>query len=390
LSKPVATTDGSQPKPLPSQNFTQPTQPASAMTTTAPSTSSSAPTSKRKANSASVETGETATGKRKRGQQAQADDETDVLKMDAGSLQDVIQYAGVDLKAESEMIMNNVEMSVTKGRRRTTRQPTQDVLDKPPSTFQPYLKAMCKQHGLKKMESEVEMFLWMAAVERMKSIMEGSIQVSWQRVEVGRDQWQLDLLDGDDGFMDQKTQLDPANEGKRSRIGAVKRPLVWVEKFEKTREAKLAIEMKGSVSEEGRMAYLASAEAQSPNTTNAEGGEEGGKRTLKVGEDVVVRGRLANDAALRAAGLSSKYAWMNASATTSAAPASTVLNEESPTQTTQQTRRDATAMGGFGLPRPAQRQKILAQRRLQLGDVLFMLRHQDEAQQRTPIPAMFR
>ena len=338
----------------------------------------------------------------------------DVLTMDAGSLQDVVQYAGIDLKAESEMIMTQVEHSLSTRQqpRRKSRaasshhhhqqQQHRTTLATPLPSIQHLLKTICKHYGIRKIESDVEHFLWLAVLERINALLNATIQASWKRVELGRDVWQLDLIDGLDAFEDQPQPLGTGagagaavmvDTGRRSRIGAVRRPLVWLEKFEKTREARLALEMKGSVSEEGQMAYLAAGgDAEDGDTehgtgaagagTGGEGGTGGDKKKDK--DDVIVRARLTNAAAMRAVGLDSKYSWMTSAAapTPSAALiAPSGLDSSTATSPTNAShppsalpRRDATAMGGFGLPRAEQRYKTLSHRKITVADVMFALR----------------
>lgn len=311
--------------------------------------------------------------------------EVDVLKMDAGSLQDVIQYAGVDLKAESELIMGTAESSAFEdSQRRAFAQSLSSIIQHdrilPPQSLSKFMIMMCKYYGIRRMEQECINFLWISLVKRAKQLISGSIEASKQRLEIGRDYYKLELVDGEDAVKPIQERMESqgmsADVGYRSRIGSVKRPLVWLERFDRKNEANIAIKLRGSVSEEGQIAYM---ESGIENIEEEEGDTEEDRRrksALREREDVVVRARMTNEAALRAAGLGGgKYSWMTQASSGAAGSASALEAKEPPsTAPKDKPAKEIITMGGFGLPKPSQRLKQLKTRKVLMNDLLHVLR----------------
>lgn len=299
--------------------------------------------------------------------------------LDTSALQDVMQYAGVDLKEESEMIIRQAESS---SRSSHHSHPSEHYTDEtrkqdfvsPLATLQSLVRTLVKASGLNNVDSDVELYLAMALQERTRQVLEQAIRASKARMEVARDSWELELVDGESAY---------APSGGRSRVGAVKRSLVWLERLEKHKEIELAKEWGMSLSEEGRMALEEIAAETAP--ADGDDDEQGGGKSKKIKrnaeddrDEMAVRTRLANAVALRAAGDSGgpKYSWMEAAAAGSSRSALPTLPSE-----TQQGNaafpgmRTAKQAGGFSLPRPAMRKKALASRTVTLTDVVFAMRH---------------
>jgi hypothetical protein len=122
--------------------------------------------------------------------------------MDTSSLQDVIQYAGVDLKAESELIMRETEMHHQRARATAGSQgpyhdeTRQQSFVAPFSSLQGLVRRAVAAAGLKSVEADVEVYLAIALETRMRHLLQKAIQASKARMEVSRDGWDLELVDG--------------------------------------------------------------------------------------------------------------------------------------------------------------------------------------------------
>ena len=335
----------------------------------------------------------------------------DVNKMDSSLLQDVINYAGVDLKAESELIMKEAEranyrqqQSSAYSLRHQGSAGRQYIDESRKQTFiatggqlMTLMRRIAKRSSLSQVEGDCDALLALALQQYLKSILEKCIKACRSRVELGRDMWQIELLDGEDATW----CVD--GEGRRSRIGAVKRPLVWLEKFEKAREARLAIhELNGSVSEEGRTAMVdaglveregvaapdsaaSSAEPTAAADDKMEGitssSASGSRKKAKTAtgpaetgsaaesywkekDEQRIRTKLSNAAALQAIGMD-KYSWMTAPNATSTSAATAAPTAQKPPTGA------AASRGGFALPREDQRKKILKNRKITMSDLLY-------------------
>lgn len=377
-----------------------------------------------------------------------------------GMFQDILAVTGVDLKAESEMIQQQAESSLAnKQQQQDQQQQQQPVTDESKQqnfvpqqqqhTLSSWIRKIAHNEQLEKVEQDVDSFIAMALYERMRWIVEQSVKASNARVDYLRDKWQIDLLDGEKALkgcqFEQQQMMDEymtpvGDEGEqnankedgqtakpsslRSRIGAVKRPLIWIERQARVEEARIARELGASISEEGANALLDSSYTlptpaaapqktekssepteEEPKESAAEGEkpksdekkaeekasskkekEDGAQSALKEREDMAIRARLANAAALQAAGSSggSKYSWMNAGATSSTVAAtsadSTSADVQQPTedkdkQAAAVASKKGSSFGGFGLPKPGARKRALERRSLRVEDVLFVLRN---------------
>lgn len=184
--------------------------------------------------------------------------------------------------------------------------------------------------------------------------------------------------------------IEGVPSGWRSRVGAVKRPLVWLERSERELEIEASKQCGQSLTEDGRQALLDAgisvAVGAAATTGGTGGGKRGGDDQPLSREDQAVRTRLANVAAMKAAGSSAtKYSWMTggssaAAAASTPAPAGVKAGakpdkEPAATSTTTTSTTQAQQATGFGLPRPSIRRRILNARRVTVTDLLFALQH---------------
>ncbi len=280
--------------------------------------------------------------------------------------------------------------------------------------LQNQVKTAVQAAGIKTVQPDVYTVLALAAQDRIRALLEKAVKASRARVEAGRDAWALELLDGPNAV-----GPDPEHP-ERSRIGAPKRPLIWLEKHEQAREVASALEIGMSLTEIGQQAvmergaetalatmsnFLAAAASATPSAapqqststggavsgaaTSTPGGVEAAKKLIKKKEelrereDLMARARLANAAALYAAGLNTgaKYSWMTEGAAALASVSSTPGRAGAGgggTASQEPSRSAIQAAGGFGLPRPEYRKRILSDRRVTLPDLLFAV-EQDQS-----------
>lgn len=322
--------------------------------------------------------------------------------IDPSNLQDVIKFAGVDLTAESEMMMRDLEHSHGKAgnygessesemEEYDEEGPSQTFVD-PIGPLQTRVRRIAKVCGLKNVASDIDAFLSMALKQRLKVLLQQSIRASKYRVEVARERWDIELVDGESAISGTKTEL----EGRRSRIGAVKRPLVWLERFEKNKEIKLALNtLKGSVSDEGRNAILEAGveeEAQVTKLDEPEAEEEEKDTKKKKGkekdywkerDDQAIRARQTNVTALQAVGIDPKYSWMmtgtlntndiNAADKNASNDLLADSGNKGDANKSAKDAKESSTLTGFGLPRPEIRKKTLDNRRVQTSDLMFAL-----------------
>ncbi|KAI3637545.1 hypothetical protein MIR68_004194 [Amoeboaphelidium protococcarum] len=343
----------------------------------------------------------------------------DIFKLDAGSLQDVIKYAGVDLKEESALLMKDLDAQKTaaagrrSGRTSLTQSPTlkksksQQALQQSSSyrsvSLELILKKAVAMLGLSKLDIDCQGTLVLGLEIYMQQLIAATIKASFARVEAGRDAFQLELVDGQDAFSD----LPAKYHNTRSRIGAVKRPLVWLEKHYRAIDIQLTKTLGGSVSSEGYDAWIQSGgedqmqlDTSRTLTGSLEEIDSGSQDAMDIDdqqsqqleqphsdqvksksrpvqskkkeaprEDVKVRAKMTN-VALEAAGLGSKYSWMTSSAV-NIAPATISGGNSDASSGQTNLAAPKKDLAGFGLPRPLIRQKTLKGRKVEIVDLEY-------------------
>ncbi|KAI3653950.1 hypothetical protein MP228_001897 [Amoeboaphelidium protococcarum] len=343
----------------------------------------------------------------------------DIFKLDAGSLQDVIKYAGVDLKEESALLMKDLDAQKAaaagrrSGRTSLTQSPTlkksksQQALQQSSSSravsLEVFLKKAVAMLGLSKLDIDCQDTLVLGLEIYMQQLIAATIKASFARVEAGRDAFQLELVDGQDAFSD----LPAKYHNTRSRIGAVKRPLVWLEKHYRAIDVQLTKTLGGSVSSEGYDAWMQSGgedqmqldtsrtltgsleemdsgsqdamdiDVQQQQQSDQPHGDQVKSKSRPVQskkkeaprEDVKVRAKMTN-VALEAAGLGSKYSWMTSSAV-NIAPATTSGGNSDASSSQTNLAAPKKDLAGFGLPRPLIRQKTLKGRKVEIVDLEY-------------------
>lgn len=210
------------------------------------------------------------------GQQQLNEDFGDVTKMDSASLQDVIQYSGIDLRAEAEMIESELHMPAYA----SGGPASQDLRIRPDYFFNmPRMKAIvymaAKARGIATVNDEVFELMALALQRRLHNIVTGISEISKHRVDIGRLGFKI------------KVENDP-----KKQIWLLEK--VYEEQLEKQQEALL----QGQTVKPG--------DADKNKAKKPTGSE---KKT--TGEDVIVKTRLANTTALAALGLQQK-SWMSA------------------------------------------------------------------------------
>lgn len=209
-------------------------------------------------------------------QQQQADDFGDVTKMDSSSLQDVIQYSGIDLRAEAEMIESELHVPAAGY---AASAATQDLRIRPEYYFNmARMKAIvymaAKARGVAVVNDQVFELLALALQRRLLNIITGMTEISKHRVDAGRLGFKI------------KVENDPKKQ-------------MWL--LEKIYEEQLEREQEELL--QGQPSK--SAEAEKAKAKKAAAAEK------KTGEDVIVKTRLANTTAMQALGLQQK-SWMTA------------------------------------------------------------------------------
>lgn len=205
-----------------------------------------------------------------------ADDFGDVTKMDSASLQDVIQYSGIDLRAEAEMIESELHMPAYA----TGGPASQDKRIRPDYFFNmPRMRAIvymaAKARGIATVSDEVFELIALAVQRRLHNIITGISEISKHRVDIGRLGFKI------------KVENDP-----KKQIWLLEK--VYEEQMEKQQEALL----QGQTVKQG--------DADKNKAKKPAGSEK-----KSTGEDVIVKTRLANTTALAALGLQQK-SWMSA------------------------------------------------------------------------------
>ncbi len=199
----------------------------------------------------------------------------DVTKMDSASLQDVIQYSGVDLRAEAEMIESELQMNTTAGGAVTS----QDLRMRPDYFFNfPRLKAIVymavKSRGITNVNEEVFELLSLALQRRLMNIISGLNEISKHRVDAGRASFKI------------KVENDPKKQ-------------LWL--LERVYEEQL----------EKEHLDIGNTAPKKPEETEKQKAKKAAIAEKKSGEDVIVKTRLANTTAMAALGLQQK-SWMTA------------------------------------------------------------------------------
>ena len=339
--------------------------------------------------------------------------EVDVSKMDSSSLQDVMQYAGVDLREETELMMRSAEQATSGEVRGGGPLYRQQQLHHQQQHQQMMAAMVAAEHTLVSpvlaqtvarvakaegggaggglnVDPSVVHYVSLALMERLRYWIEKSVRASKARVEAGRDTWQLEVIDGEEAVCGVDGTggaggMGAVPPGYRSRVGAVKRPLVWLERSEREREISASKMLSGSLTEEGRQALVEagiSVDHHDDDKKKGGGASGGGGRRGGGGdevlsrEDLAVRTRMANVAAMKAAGSSSKYSWMASSSGAGGGASGAGAGGGTTGDPGGKKASTADSMtGGFGLPRPSVRRRILNARRVSLRDLLFVLQH---------------
>lgn len=205
-------------------------------------------------------------------QLGEAYDPSDVTKMDSASLQDVIQYSGIDLSAEAEMIQSDFATAMPAG-----GFAAQDVRLRPDFFLNPArLKAIvymaARSRGLTSVNEDVFDLLALAVQRRLGNVISGMAEISKHRVDIKRSSFKI------------KVENDPKKQ-------------LWL--LEKLLEEA-----------EDRMQTGPEDKAAKGKKAGAAGTGEKSKGT-GGGEDVLVKARLANTTALAALGVQQK-SWMTA------------------------------------------------------------------------------
>jgi len=213
------------------------------------------------------------------GQANANDDFGDVTKMDSNSLQDVIQYSGIDLRAEAEMIESELHMAGA-GYAIGAGTAAQDLRMCPEYYFNlARLKAIvyttAKARGITSVSDDVFDLLALALQRRMLNIITGLVEISKHRVDAGRVSFKI------------KVENDP-----KKQLWLIER--VYEDQMEKQNEAL----RQGQISKPG--------EQDKSKQKKPVGGEK-----KSSGEDVIIKTRLANTTAMAALGLQQK-SWMTA------------------------------------------------------------------------------
>jgi hypothetical protein len=287
--------------------------------------------------------------------------------VDSSSIQDVIQYAGIDVKAEAELAMRFVE------RAQPQKEPNweQNALMKEQSTvdmnreillmnerLKKTVTKIINECGVKKCENDCVQLIAVALEFRIRGLLEALVFSSKARVEILRESdWKLEAVD-------------------TPSVGLVKRPLVWLEKYDRTREGRIAIEELGaSLTEAGKLALLD--HVPEDGTSSSQPTALSQISSLKEREDLAIQARLVNKTALQAAGLvsqNSRYSWMNeGSSSNSAQFAGASIGGSSKGE--MKSKKKESRDGGFGLAKPSTRKKILEGRKSTLRDLLYVLEH---------------
>lgn len=201
-------------------------------------------------------------------------DFSDVSRMDSSALQDVIQYSGIDLKAESEMIESELHAHNLGGGSTSF---AQDFRLRPEYFFNvPRMKAIVymaiKARGLTSVSEEVFELIALALQRRLLNIITGMSEISKHRVDAGRLAFKI------------KVENDPKKQ-------------LWL--LEKIYEEELD-KRKGDLMGTQKAATDDKSKAKKPAVSEK-----------KASEDVLVKTRLANTTAMAALGVQQK-SWMTA------------------------------------------------------------------------------
>lgn len=207
-------------------------------------------------------------------------DMTDVTRMDSASLQDVIQYSGIDLRAEAEMIESELHIPASL----SSQAAVQDVRMRPDYFFNlPRMKAIvymvAKSRGITAVPEEVFELIGLALQRRLANMITGLSEISKHRVDAGRLSFKI------------KVENDP-----KKQLWLLEK--VYEEQMDRLQQEDMMLGPSARLGE--------TAEAKAAKTKKAAAAE---KRA--AGEDVVVKTRLANTTAMAALGLQQR-SWMTA------------------------------------------------------------------------------
>jgi hypothetical protein len=277
-------------------------------------------------------------------QLGEAYDPSDVTKMDSASLQDVIQYSGIDLSAEAEMIQSDFATAMP-----GAGFAAQDVRLRPDFFLNPArLKAIvymaARARGLTSVNEDVFDLLALAVQRRLGNVISGMAEISKHRVDIKCSSFKI------------KVENDPKKQ-------------LWL--LERLLE-EAADRMQTNPEDKMAKGKKAGAAGTGEKSKGASGG----------GEDVLVKARLANTTALAALGVQQK-SWMTAGIVGLQAAAAATRNPETPSADST----DTNASGEPGEPvkiplhfsqapslTPATDRDlaaVIAQRRLTVKDLVF-------------------
>lgn len=249
-------------------------------------------------------------------QHATTDDVGDVTRLDAASLQDVIQGTGIDLRAEADLLDAQLQSGFGAG----AGIHAQDARMRPEYYFnlmrmKAIVGTVAKARGIEAISSEVWEVLALALKTRLLNILTAVSEISKHRVDAGRVAFKI------------KVENDP-----KKQLWLLER--VYEEQLEQQQEALF----QGQSAKAGDAADKAKAKKAA-----------GGEKKAGGGEDVIVKTRLANTTAMAALGLQQK-SWMTAGIVGMQQQSSSKPAEPAEAGAAAGTETDAAAMENVKIP----------------------------------------
>lgn len=229
-------------------------------------------------------------------------------KMDATALQDVMQYAGVDLKAEAEMVLRP-QLPAT----RTPYHQARDVrIDCGfycnPIRLKSLITAAVVPKGIREMGEDTLTLIALAVTRRIATLFERASSASKHRVAMHRGRFKIKIENDSRRQISLVDRFWTLQESKSTS-------LVNSQSF--TSMSSLSFPNTNAISSGGPGSQIHSASHVDPRNMIRKGMVGGGKG----GEDVAVKTKIANVTAAAAAGLTMK-SWMTEAATMEASVSS--------------------------------------------------------------------